>query len=226
MRPASTEKQTVRLVAMDVDGTIVSCQSQELLVLYLAKRGLLPLRIVLAVLRWFLLYRLGIEQNHREIRRRVLRHLAGLSADEIWRISHEFVASVLRKKIRAEALREIERLKRQGYRIILVSASAEPIVESLARILGVDGHVATQLHIDKQTLSGDIEGNVVIGQEKLQRFLRHANAMFSDWELARAYGDHISDLEILQSAKTAVAVSPSRRLQRVARAKGWECKQW
>ena len=47
-----------------------------------------------------------------------------------------------------------------------------------------------------------------------------------DLREAKAYGDHISDLPILESVGYPVAINPSSSLRKIAIEKGWEIHNW
>lgn len=214
------------IAAFDVDGTVVSGQTQAMLVRYLARRRLLPFSTNVAVAMWFIGYRLGLPMPHAGIRRKVLRSLSGMSFREVDDLAHDLFQTHIRFHVRAAAVRRIDELKRAGVTCVLISASAAPIVRQIASFIGVDYVIATEPDISAGILTGEIAGQVVEGTRKLSALSEWADLSFGRWELAEAYGDHASDSHLLAAARVGCAVNPSARFRRVALAHGWACIDW
>lgn len=221
-----TTSNKIRLAAFDLDGTLIPVQSQKLLVLYLIKRGLLPLKILLYVTRALLCYRFGLRLNYDKEKQRILKFFNGMTYIQAQQLASHFVRQELIPILRGDALDEITRMKKSGVKVLLVSASIEPIVSNLAEMLGADGYIATELDLDNEMLTGKIKGDVVMGVHKHRLFSLYADQNYADWELTYAYGDHPSDIPLLQSARTPVAICPHHHLRTEAQQQGWLCLEW
>jgi HAD superfamily hydrolase (TIGR01490 family) len=214
------------IAAFDVDGTVVSGQTQALLVRYLAQRRMLPFSTIVPVAAWFCGYRLGLPMPHTGIRRRVLRSLAGMSFREIDDLAQELFIAQIRSRVRRSAARRIDELNRAGVICILVSASAAPLVRRIASYVGVSHVIATELDTADGIMTGRISGPVVEGIQKVTALSGWADRSFTRWELVEAYGDHVSDAHLLSAARVGYAVNPSARFRRIAIANGWTCIDW
>lgn len=216
----------VRIAAIDVDGTLVEGQTQAVLVRHLLARRMLTLPVAVAVAVWFIRYRLGLPVEHTGIRRRVFGQLAGLSLEEVHILVDDVFADGISRRIRSSAVTEIERLLSDGVQVALVSASIEPLVNRIATAVGVSHVIATQLATADGRLTGTICGPVVEGAAKLDALTRWANERFETWELTDAYGDHLSDVPLLEAAQRAWAVCPDAGLYSEAQQRGWICLNW
>lgn len=216
-----------RIAAFDVDGTIVPGQSQEQLVALLVRKGEAPPLLLLRVLWWATLYRLGVELDFQAIQRRVVSTFTGVPQHRLDRIFDALLSEKLVPALRPGAVAEIARRREQGCAIVLLSASLSPIIGRLAGHLGADGHVATDVAPGRAGLfSGVVEGARVAGPEKLRRLARFADAAYGNWELFAAYGDHVSDEPLLAAARHPCAVSPTAELAALARTRNWRVEAW
>lgn len=220
------EEGPVRVVAFDVDGTLVDGHTQEMLAKYLARRRHLAAPALLVTVFWFLLYRLGLDIDILAIRRKFIRRFAGMSVETIDALGDDFVARIVAPRVRGAALKEIEKLRREGGRVLLVSGSIEPIVARLAALVGADGWVATKLVVRDGRLTGEIDGEDVYGDAKFSELAKHADGMYGDWTLGTAYGDHESDEALLASAEKAVVVCPAAGFRARALERGWTVVDW
>ena len=124
----------------------------------------------------------------------------------------------------------------RGDAIVLVSGTLAPLAEivqfALERELlwrGVECKIfsiATKLEVADGCWTGGVAGAAIFGEEKalaVKEFLRRQNI-----SLARcsAYGDSSLDRWMLAEVGHAFAVNPTRRLQRIARVRGWPILQW
>ena len=149
--------------------------------------------------------------------------VAGWSVEDINRITTETMRSVVTPAIYAEARELIDYHKRHGRDIIIISASADILVEPIARELGVDMIVATELEIVDGKLTGNIT-RVLKGDAKAEAVAEFADSHSYDLELCYAYSDSATDIPMLEMVGHAVAVNPDRALRKHAQDNGWEVR--
>jgi HAD superfamily hydrolase (TIGR01490 family) len=118
----------------------------------------------------------------------------------------------------------LERLRAhqaQGVEVALVSGSCAEILVPLAQDLGVRHLLVTQLETLGGALTGEVVGMPAIGVGKrllVERFLQHAQADPAD---CFAYGDHLSDLPMLELVGHPVVVVRDDDLVTLARSRRW-----
>lgn len=112
--------------------------------------------------------------------------------------------------------------KARGHILVLVSGSFKPLVESIAEDLGVHKVIATDLVVDGGIYTGKIVPPQVIGSGKADAIERLCSANNVDLNECFAYGDHISDAEMLEVVGNPCAVIGDENLKRKAAELGWD----
>ena len=220
---------TVRVAAVDLDGTLLDGQSQVIFIRFLARRGAVPVTLLWYVLFAGMLYRFGRRLDFAAMQRRVVARFAGMDVSRLRRLTEECIEAEILPRIRRDGTQEIAALHQAGAHVILVSAATHMLVEGVGAQVGTDGIVATRLDVPTNgRLSGLVDGAMLSGAAKLHALRAHADAVFGagNWRLWRAYGDHESDIDLLEAADEAVAVCPSSRLLTIANERGWKTIEW
>jgi HAD superfamily phosphoserine phosphatase-like hydrolase len=130
------------------------------------------------------------------------------------------------------ALRQMEDDRRQGFRLLIATASCRYYARHLAARWGVDDLVATENRICANgRLSRRIEGPNCYGTAKLDMVRAHLAAAGiaatgTARPMIRFYSDHVSDLPCLEWADEPVAANPSAALRREAERRNWPVLDW
>ncbi len=154
-----------------------------------------------------------------------LKWYRGLRADDLTRWHEENFEKTLKKRVRVDGLKAIKWHKERGHKVVLVTGGMEPVVEPLARWLSAD-LIATRLRTEDNLFTGECEGPPVIGPEKARRIRALAEQKGWDLSASFAYGDSVSDYEMLAVTGHPVAVNPDRRLLELAQENGWTIVFW
>ena len=217
----------IRIVAFDVDGTLIEGHSQALLARYIVDRGDASRALMIQIAWWHALYRLGVRLPVARIQRQMVGAFTGAPVERMYTMLDAFAAAVLVDHLLPDALEQLRLLRREGAHVVLVSASLDLIIDRLAKLVGADGVVATRVitPIDGR-FSGRIDGDMIYGKAKVDAIRRYANERFRHWVFHAAYGDHESDQFLLAAARHAVAVNPDTRLEALAHRRGWDVVRW
>jgi phosphoserine phosphatase len=109
-----------------------------------------------------------------------------------------------------------------GRATFIVSAAGNGLVEMLARVLGMDGGIGTRYEVDGHgLLTGSIVEPFVYGEGKVEAMRAFAAEHEIELEESWAYSDSASDLPMLRTVGSPVAVNPDAELARVAAEEGW-----
>ena len=125
--------------------------------------------------------------------------------------------------VRPEVLERLVWHQAQGHLVALVSGTFAPLLEVIARRLGVEHAIGTPL----ETKDGHYTGRIIRPlcqdngkPDRVQSYLA-ARGMEVDWTASHAYADRDTDIPMLSMVGRAVAVHPDEQLLAHARAEGW-----
>jgi HAD superfamily hydrolase (TIGR01490 family) len=136
---------------------------------------------------------------------------------------------VVGKNVYPQLLARVAQEKAAGYRHVMATASYRLYVEAIAKRLGFDDVIATDLSTDS---SGHVLARIdghnchdVAKLELVKRWMdRHGLARATCH--IRAYSDHVSDAPLLNYADEPFATNPHGPLARLAKKKGWPILDW
>lgn len=199
------------IAVFDLDGTLLSHNSSFAFCCFLRKQGILSFADLLYCLYHYASHRLlhtPLKTLHTRVFARLFR---GKSAALLEAHVPAFMRTL---KWYAPAVNRLKTLQADGYDIRIFSSSPHFLVQPIAESIGVMRVVATEYSLDPRGHLVELT-RLVDGEQKRQelRALGHHAIAFSDSEI---------DLPFLEAAHKAVAVNPTRRLAKVAEAKGWE----
>ena len=150
----------------------------------------------------------------------------GWSQDEIEAFVSETVDEVVTPLVYAEALAIIDQHKKEGRRIVVVSAGPEEIVRPLCRHLGIGDIIATRSEVDTEGIyTGKIEF-YAFGESKADAMREMAETDDIDLDGSYAYSDSATDLPMLEAVGHPIVVNPDNELATVAEERGWEVRQF
>ncbi len=121
----------------------------------------------------------------------------GTTAESFEQQCREFKKQALPQLIRPRAIEEIQKLKQQGYVVVVVSASPENWIKEWAAETGVE-LIASRLEVRDGKITGKIEGKNCHGDEKVRRILE--KYVVTDYSIIHAYGDTGGDKPMLKLA--------------------------
>jgi len=148
--------------------------------------------------------------------------IAGVPAKAIARMEPEVMAEIL-PRVYPQMLAEMHAHQDAGRPTFIVSAAGNDIVESLARVLGMDGGIGTRYEIDPEgNFTGRLDGPFVYGPGKVEAMEAFAAEHDIDLAESYAYSDSLSDLPMLRAVGNPVAVNPDPPLAELAREEGWQ----
>lgn len=136
---------------------------------------------------------------------------------------------VVGKNVYPQLLARVAEEKAAGYRHVMATASYRLYVEAIAKRLGFDDVIATDLATNSSGhVLARIDGHNCYDAAKLDL----VKAWMAAHKLARAdchiraYSDHVSDAPLLAFADEAYATNPHAPLAEMATANGWEIIDW
>lgn len=162
----------------------------------------------------------GVSREHTN--RAYFTNLRDLRADVVQDVAVGWFAAELSQGglFNPAVLRALQGHRQDGDLVVLVSGSYPACLEPLAGHLGADVLLCSTPEIDDGRYTGRVS-RPVIGAEKAAAVRAVAERYGVTLAGSTAYGDHISDRELLAAVGTPVAVGANPALVEHARASGW-----
>jgi len=209
-----------------MDKTLVGKNTWDLYTRFRKDRGEVGFRTRLRTSLWLGQYALGII-NAQKVAERALLDLSGVDAGAFSALLETWFRDYVLRHVRADARSSVERHRAAGDTIIIVTAATRFAATPLAKELGIEHLVCTEL---EQKADGKLTGKMIAplcyGSGKIARTQRLLGEIGGALEHATFYSDSITDLPLLERVGKPVAVCPDRRLSRVAATRGWRIEDW
>ncbi|MGN6254293.1 MAG: HAD family hydrolase [Solirubrobacterales bacterium] len=208
----------------DLDKTLMAGSSGMQFARIAAKQGIVGRRQLASWAVEHLRYRLRGTTDARtaEVLKVARELIRGVPERTIDRMGPEVMAAIL-PRVFPQMLAEVYAHQDAGRPTFIVSAAGNGVVESLARVLGMDGGIGTRYEVDGEgNFTGRLAGPFVYGAGKVEAMEEFAARHGIDLAESYAYSDSLSDLPMLRAVGNPVAVNPDPPLAEIARAEGWQ----
>jgi len=216
----------LRLAFFDLDKTVLSVNSGSLWLRREVAQGFLAKRTALKAMMWLVRYELGFVDGEQMVAKAVAQTV-GSSASELEARTRAFFEAEVRQTYRPGALDAIERHRRAGDGLVMLTSSSNYLSELVARDLGFDEVLCNRLEVDAQGRhTGQLVGRVCFGLGKLSHAQDACARRGVDLRDCAFYTDSFSDRFVLEVVSQPVAVNPDPRLKRRARRQGWVVVDW
>ena len=202
----------------DLDRTLLRRSSALALAPAFRRRGIISRGQMLKAAAWQLLFVLR-GASHEAVRRAAedgLLVLRGHTPEEMQELVAESMERVLRPLVYAQSLDLVERHRRRGEPVYIVSATLQEIVQAIAEDLGFDGALGTVCEV----VDGAYTGKAIRALHAENK-ARCIESLDYDLAASTAYSDSHTDLPFLEAVGNPVAVNPDRALRRIATERRW-----
>jgi HAD superfamily hydrolase (TIGR01490 family) len=208
----------------DLDKTLMAGSSGMQFARVAAQQGIVSRRLLAGWGVEHLRYRLRgtTDQRTGDVLRVARELMRGLSAQRVERMGPAVMTAIL-PRVYPEMLAEIHAHQDAGRPTFIVSAAGNDVVESLARVLGMEGGIGTRYEVDaKGCFTGRFDGPFVYGPGKVEAMQDFAARHGIDLGASYAYSDSLSDLPMLRAVGNPVAVNPDPPLAAIAKEENWQ----
>ncbi|MCA9611670.1 MAG: HAD-IB family hydrolase [Polyangiales bacterium] len=214
----------MRAAFFDMDKTLVRVNTGRLYVRWRFARREASWREVARATRWLAEYALGIV-DPAEITEKALATLEGVSEEAFIRELEGWYAEHVRPHVSADARREVERRRAEGYRLVVLTASTPYAAGPLARELDIETVLASELEVVDGRFTGRC-AQLAYGAGKVSMAEAWAAREGVDLEESVFYTDSVSDVPMLERVGGPYVVNPDVRLAWRARRSGWPVSRW
>jgi len=134
----------------------------------------------------------------------------------------EFYHEYLKPHIAPNILDRVQKHQEAGHTLVLVSASLRYMLKPVSQDLGFHHLLCTDLEIAGDgSLTGRTQGPICIDRHKRVAVRKLARAKDIRLDQSFAYGNHHSDIPMLESVGNPAAVEPTLSLKKKAVESGW-----
>ena len=149
--------------------------------------------------------------------------IKGKTSNQITDLLSQFLNTVIEPMINIYALRLLHNHNHDNDIMLLASATNSVIVEPIAKRLGFENIVATDVEITDGVYTGKVLGRPALGEGKLIKVKEWAASNgITNFEDTIFYSDSINDLPLLSKVHKPIAVNPDDQLRKLSEQNNWE----
>ncbi len=213
----------------DVDNTMIMGASIFHFARGLAARKYLTAGDLAGMAMAQLRFRVSGKENATSVatgREQALSFATGRATAEITRLGEEIYDELIADRVWAGTRALAQLHLDAGQQVWLVTATPVELAQIIARRLGLTGALGTVAESVDGVFTGRLVGDILHGVAKAQAVRALAAREGLDLRRCTAYSDSHNDVPMLSVVGTAVAVNPDQDLREVARARGWQVRDF
>jgi len=212
-----------KLVIFDLDNTILKGDSDYSWINFLIEEGHVDQKEYESRNKYFYDQYYEGKLDYDEWAEFALSTIKGKTSNQITDLLSQFLNTVIEPMINIYALRLLHNHNHDNDIMLLASATNSVLVEPIARRLGFENIVATEVEIIDGVYTGKVYGRPALGQGKLTKVEEWASQNnIKDFKDAIFYSDSINDLPLLSEVGVPIAVNPDDQLRNLSIKNNWE----
>lgn len=209
----------MKIAFFDIDGTLTRSSTERKFIRFLFSTHSISVWTFVWSALLFFLTRLAVTSAQwKEFKR----YLKNFSSERIEHLAAECFKKFIEKDFHDDILNELQRLRNEGYTIVLLSGSIRPLVSVIADFFKINEVICCELENIHGKYNGKIIGLHPYGLNKkilAESFCDKHGTKLQD---AAAYANDYSDHYLLDSVGEAIAVFPDPKLKFLALKKNWK----
>lgn len=187
-----------KIALFDVDFTITRKETLLQFFNFVISKDKRNLRFIPRVIFCGLMYGINI-YDEKKVKETFLKFIENVEEEDLKKLVKEYYEERLSNILYEDAIGMIKKLKSEGYKIYLISASPEFYLNEFYNIKEVDKVIGTKFLISEGKFSRKIEGHNCKGEEKVKRLmsvLKEENIEV-DFKKSYMFSDSLSDKPLL-----------------------------
>jgi len=150
--------------------------------------------------------------------------LKGMKREDVLQMYSETLEGSLQDVMRHDVIERLQKHKAEGATVVLVSGIFADLVELIAKHIGVDAAIGTNMEFVGEVVTGKLIGIPSVGAQKIDlihQYMRdnHPQTKLED---CYAYADSYSDRALLSAVGHGVAAHPDSKMRAAAIVNNWE----
>lgn len=187
-----------KLAIFDIDYTITRKETLMEFFKYLVSKDIKNIKFLPRALYSGLMYGVKV-YDERRVKECFLKFIENIDEAELAKLTKAFYDERISKILYKDAVDMIKKLKKEGYMVILISASPEFYVKEFYAIKEVDLIIGTKFRFEGGKFIRKMHGNNCKGEEKVRRLnevLKEKNIKV-DFKNSYMFSDSLSDKPLL-----------------------------
>ncbi len=209
----------------DLDRTLVACNTGRVLLQDLRRRGEISFLRALRAMGWLARYYVSM-LDLEAIADKIAGGMRGTSEREFEERCRRCVEDDVLPRLHPAGLRAIERHRKDGHMLAILSTSPTYITRPVAHMLGIEEVISTQLEVVEGQFTGKVIAPACFGHGKVHWAEAAGRRHSVDLDQSWFYTDSYSDMPMLERVGNPVIVNPDPRLRRTAKRRGWTVEEW
>lgn len=157
--------------------------------------------------------------------RLAMRLCAGRREEELRQLGERVFTDTLAGRLRAGLWALVQAHRRKGHTIVLVSAATRYQLTPMARELGIEHVLCTELEVVDGVVTGRLTGPLLYGPAKAAAVRAFSETHKIALASSHAYADTIDDVPFLELVGKPNAVDPGAELEALAVERNWDVLQ-
>ena len=211
-----------KIAFFDLDGTLVTCQTQQQLARVLRTQRILSERQAAEIFLWFVLYKIGLVRESIQIRRRVYKVFALRSKEEVDNLIKLTFEQYIKPEINKSLSSYLVKHKQNGDLLICVSGTLNNFCQLVCQELAINEYHGTELKIVNGCYTGEWENEILEGEAKAIFVRKLTERRGFKLEDCYAYCDSTTDEPLLEIVGHPVVVSGDKKLLTKAVTRNWQ----
>lgn len=209
------------LAIFDLDNTLLNGDSDHAWGEYLVEKGIVDADIYKQANDQFLKdYQTG-QLNILEYLEFALSPLANNDIETLNTWRKDFLEQKIKPMMLPKAFALLEKHKKQGDFLLIITATNRFVTELIAEELGVDDLIATEPEISNENYTGRVSGTPSFQEGKITRLHEWLKGTQHQLEGAYFYSDSHNDIPLLELVDFPVAVDPDELLRQKSEQHEW-----
>ena len=212
------------LAVFDLDNTLLAGDSDHAWGEFLISKGLVEETVHRARNDWFYAEYQAGRLDINEYVRFTLNPVLDMPLSQLSRLHEDFMAAFIHPMILPKARALVQQHKQRGDYCLIMSATNIFITRPIGEAFEVDEILSTDLVVDNDYYTGEIDGVPCFQEGKLIRLQSWLKIMNDRYNLESCsfYSDSMNDLPLLKAVSDPVAVDPDQQLLEIAENNGWQ----
>ena len=152
--------------------------------------------------------------------------LAEYSLNELNKLRQEFIDTKIRPIFLEKAQNCIDTHKKNGDRVLVITASNTFITKPVVEMYGIGHLLATEPEFKSGRFTGKVSGIPCFQSGKIDNLMPWLENHNESLNGSYFYSDSHNDLPLLELVDTPIAVNSDKVLTSVAEEKGWQVFNW